>query len=175
MIGSTDETMYLGRVEVGHELVVRIVAPLGGFHEDELHGETPLTGLLQHPPVDVTLIVRDVDAMHRIAMRHADSVALQPVARLPSVGIRTDEEKIETADEDKDNQHTEEIPNPCRHLLLYFLLPFPLGRSALNIRLHRRLSGISCLRRFLFYHSSFTWKPSPIPHRCPDFPRPDRP
>ena len=57
----------------------------------------------------------------------AFTITFQAITRFPTIGIRTDEKSIEPGDKDYDNQHTKEIPAPRRHLLLYFLFPFPFG------------------------------------------------
>ena len=63
---------------------------------DKINGKLALASLLEHFPIDFSLIVRDVDAMYLIAMRHTHPISLQTITRFPTIGVRTDKEPIET-------------------------------------------------------------------------------
>ena len=95
VIGTANEAVPTGCIEVAGKRFIAMVAALGGFHEDETEGK--LSGPLssQQRPVDVALVMRDVDAMHVITARQADAVAFQAVTGFPAVGIWADEEPIE--------------------------------------------------------------------------------
>ena len=151
MIGSTDKAMYSGRIKISRKPVVCIVSPFGSFHENKLNGELSLSGLPQHLPINVSLIMGHINTMHPIARRHTDTIPLQTITRFPTISIRTDKEEIETRNKDNNHKDIEEIPNPCRYLLLYHFLCLTFGRSTFR----RRLFGwflYGCF--FLFYHST---------------------
>ena len=168
--------MCFGRIKIGYKLIVCKVSSFGGFHENKLNRELPLSSLLQHLPIHIALIMGDVNTMYLISMRHTYAIAFQTVTRFPTIGIGTDKEPIETGYKHHHNQHTKEIPTPCRHLLLCFLFPLLLGYSSLRSRLYLLLPRLSFLYRFIWGHFLFsTWKPSPTLHRYPDFHQPDMP
>ena len=112
MISATDKAMCLGRIEIGYKPLVGIISSFGCLHEYELNGELSLSGLFQHLPIDVPLIVGNVDAVYLIAMWHTYPITFHSIARFPAIGIRPDKEIVENARKDNDNQEAEEILVP---------------------------------------------------------------
>ena len=62
------------------------------FHEDEMDRELSLTGLSQSLPVNISLIMGNINTMNIKTRRHAYTVCLQPITRFPTIRIRTNEE-----------------------------------------------------------------------------------
>ena len=97
MVGTPDKAVSPGGIEVGAESLVAVVPSFCGLEENE--AQRKLSGTLpgQKGPIDVALIVGDVDAMHLVIAGQTNAIPLQPVARLPAIGIGADEEPIETS------------------------------------------------------------------------------
>ena len=97
VVCSTDEP-YLAcpTVVVGIPMVL-VVASLGGFHEDEAYGELLLLGSLDGLPINLTLVVRHVDAMHLIVYGKTHAIPLEAIAGFPTIAVGTNEEIIENA------------------------------------------------------------------------------
>ena len=64
MVGATYDVVLFGVVEVLVEVLVPYVCTLGGFHENERYGGALYLRIAQFVPVNVALIVRDVQSAH---------------------------------------------------------------------------------------------------------------
>ena len=92
MIGTAGETILQRLLEIVLELLVDAVGALCGLDHHEAHGTLVDHALIaQHLPVDIALIVRDVDAVNLIALRMVDLAIKCP----PAETVGRNEEIIE--------------------------------------------------------------------------------
>lgn len=111
MVGTTSETILAGLVEVLSEVLVGLGGAFGGLNHDKTDRTTiDLTFVLQFFPIDMPLVVGDVDTVNLVAFRIADIA----VERTPAEAERTDKDVIEEADVERDDSSSAEPIGPIR-------------------------------------------------------------
>ena len=118
------------------EGVALMVAALGSLQEDEADGNLPCPMLGQARPVDASLIVGHVHAVHLEVAGHAHAVTLQPVAGLPAVGIGADEEPVEAGRKDQYHTDGQHVAYPHGHGAIYRLPPGSLASRSSRAAAH---------------------------------------
>ena len=139
MISTTDETIFACLAEVVRKSVISVVTTFRGFHKNKVNGEFRFFVMKQFLPVDASLIVGDVDAVHIETAWQTYSVAFLTVTGLPTVSIRTDEEPIKNSGKDYNNAKCQQITQPDGHGMgMLLFLPtgrrFPLRRFSTGSR-----------------------------------------
>ena len=84
--------MCFRRIKIGDESLVPIISSFRSFHKDKMNRKFPLSGLSQHFPVYVSLIMGNINAMHLKTRGHTYTVCFKAIARLPAIRVRTDKE-----------------------------------------------------------------------------------
>lgn len=114
MISSAYEAVFTGLIEVHLEFGIEARAALRRLDDDELDGEAVDPGLRPHVvPMDVALVMGDVDAMDLIAVR----IFGVAVERAPAEPCRGDEKEIEDPDVAYDDEQPTEHPGPSGAML----------------------------------------------------------
>ena len=109
MVGATGETVLTGLVKVLAEVLVGLGRAFGGLDHDEADGVTVDGALvLQYVPVDVSLMVGDVDAVYFVAFGIADITVQSP----PAEAEGADEEVVEEPDVARHNGQSAYPPAP---------------------------------------------------------------
>ena len=126
MVGPTNKAMATCLFEVVFESIVTMISSLGGFHKNKVKRKIRFSVLFQLLPVDVPLIMGDIDAMHLIATRDTNAILLPSVALLPTIRIRTDNEIIESERKYPDHNKRKGIAHPNGHGAGSFLFRFRL-------------------------------------------------
>lgn len=121
MIRPADKPMPACKVEITRESSVAEISSFRGFHKDETDGERSVLGLPELFPVDVPLVMGNIEPVDGIPCRKAYAVRFRAIARLPAIGIRADEEIIETDNEQSGYAPHRHIPHPARHVPDAFL------------------------------------------------------
>ena len=106
VIGAPDEALLAGSGEVIVKKPVLMVASLRSLDEDKTDGDVGLLKRRQLLPVDIALMMRDVDAVNGIAVGNADVIGLSAIGG--AVQLRTDEkppEEEQQHDTDQQRQH----------------------------------------------------------------------
>ena len=126
MVGPTNKAMATCLFEVVFESIVTMISSLGGFHKNKVKRKIRFSVLFQLLPVDVPLIMGDIDAMHLIATRDTNAILLPSVALLPTIRIRADNEIIESERKYPDHNKRKGIAHPNGHGAGSFLFRFRL-------------------------------------------------
>lgn len=175
------------RIKMRQKGGIQIISPFRSLQKNELNRKRSLTRLLQMRPIYCSLMMRNVNAMHLITIRHTDTISLQSIAGLPAVRIRTDEEIVECPRKSQYNETHPKITQPGRHrfgrslraLLTHRLLrALLLGGALRALRLGRTLRTL-LLRNFPFNRRMGHLFPrlgsqSPIGISSKEFQLPDR-
>ena len=91
--------MRFRRIKIGAKSLVPIIASFRSFHKDKMNRKFSLSGLGQHFPVYVSLIMGNINAMHLKTRGHTYTVCFKAIARLPAIRVRTDKEIKESGKE----------------------------------------------------------------------------
>ena len=114
MIGTTSKSKLSGLIEVVNKILINLGSSFCGFYHDKAYGKLVYHALVfECLPIDVTLMVADVDTMDFIAFRVAD-VTIQGTKTETK---RTDEEIIEKIDIECRHHRSAYPPRPTRHVL----------------------------------------------------------
>ena len=108
MIGTANETVFAGFIEIVVELLVEERGSLGALHNDEAQGASLNHRVTELVPLYRRLVVRDVDAVNLIAV----GIAGIAVEGTPAESRRADEEIIEQPDIDHHHADTAYPPSP---------------------------------------------------------------
>ena len=100
VVGSADDAVLAGFVEVVVEVGVELVGTFGGLDEDKTDGCALYVGVAHLFPVDVLLVVADVDAADG-----AGRVVGVAVDGFPAEGVGTDEGFVEEDDVNHDDKN----------------------------------------------------------------------
>ena len=143
MVGPTDKAMLACLFKVLLEGIIAMVASFGGLHKNKVKREISLLVLFQFLPVDVSLIMGNIDTMHFVTTRNANTILFPPVAFFPAIGIRTDNEIVKSNRKQTDNNERKGIAQPNRHGTGGFLFRFslPYRRMATGSGFIRNRSG----------------------------------
>ena len=114
MVGTTGEAILTSLIEVVLKILVNDTGTLSRLDIHEANGIlVDLSVVLQFLPVNLPLMVTDIDTMNLIALR----VTGIPIERTPTEAERSDKDIIEEKDIKSDDQRPPSPPSPSRHVL----------------------------------------------------------
>ena len=108
VVGTTDKSVFASLIEVVVKVFVHTAGPLCSLDHDEAEGLSLDGGILELSPVDITLIMADVDAVNHVSLGEL----LVAVEGAPAEAGRTNEEIVEGPDVEDDDQDTSYPPCP---------------------------------------------------------------
>lgn len=108
MVGSANETVFSGLIEIVLEGFVDERGALGGFYYDEAHGGFVYHGVAQGFPVYLALIVGDVDALYLVAL----GIGGIAIEGSPAEACGPYEEIVEGGEIDRGNEKSSHPPFP---------------------------------------------------------------
>ena len=94
MICSPNKTIFMCFTEVSGKTRVTMISSLGSLHKNKMNREIGLPVTCQHRPVNISLIMRNVNSMHFVTARYTYAIPLPAITRLPTISIRTDKKPI---------------------------------------------------------------------------------
>ena len=108
VVGTTDKSVFASLIEVVVKVFIHTAGPFGGLDHDEAEGLSLDGGILELSPVDITLIMADVDAVNHVSLGEL----LVAVEGAPAEAGGTNEEIVEGPDVEDDDQDASYPPCP---------------------------------------------------------------
>ena len=115
VISPPDKTVFPCLTKILGKVLIAIITAFGGFHKDKVYRKLCLLITKELIPIYNTLIMGNINAMHFVTARHTYPIAFQSVARLPTIGVRTNKKPIKSNGKYRNNAKCQQIAQPYRH------------------------------------------------------------
>ena len=125
MICSPNKTIFMCFTEVSGKTRVTMISSLGSLHKNKMNREIGLPVTCQHRPVNISLIMRNVNSMHFVTARYTYAIPLPAITRLPTISIRTDKKPIKRCRKKQNYAYSQHIAQPFRHRTCLSLSFYP--------------------------------------------------